>query len=234
MRQHKSHISLLALSTSFVLLFSLLTISQSASGFDATPPRVESCEINVKSIPATGGEVTVTAQIKSVNDLERTPIIRMFNEGYDRWIADINYAKLVTGDLKFGTWTSTFTVLADRKPDRYYVKFDALYDKGGNSDRAPFMCKNAYVDYGGYIPLASTPTPTPFPTPAPTVTVTATPAPAPTVTVTATPAPAPTVYVKNPVDLDLSDSIARLQIQVSTLNAKLKKICAAKRKPKGC
>jgi hypothetical protein len=73
-----------------------------------------------------------------------------------------------------------------------------------------------------------------MPAPAPTVTVTAMPAPAPTVTVTATPAPVPTVYVKNPADLALSDSIARLQIQVSLLNAKLKKICAAKPKPKGC
>ena len=72
------------------------------------------------------------------------------------------------------------------------------------------------------------------PAPAPTVTVTATPAPAPTVTVTATPAPAPTVYITNPSDKNLIDLVTSLKSQVSLLNAKLKKICAAKPKPKGC
>jgi hypothetical protein len=77
--------------------------------------------------------------------------------------------------------------------------------------------------------------------PVPTVTVTAKPAPAPTVTVTATPAPAPTVYTVNPADQSLADmvktltNVVRSQTgQLSTLNAKLKKICSAKPKPKGC
>ena len=71
-------------------------------------------------------------------------------------------------------------------------------------------------------------------TPTPTATITAKPAPAPTVTITATPAPAPTVYVTNPVDTTLSDSVKSLKSQLSKLNSKLKKICAAKPKPKGC
>jgi hypothetical protein len=70
--------------------------------------------------------------------------------------------------------------------------------------------------------------------PAPAVTVTAQPAPAPTVTVTAQPAPAPTVYITNPADQNLSDLVASLKAQVTLLNAKVKKICAAKPKPKGC
>jgi hypothetical protein len=88
---------------------------------------------------------------------------------------------------------------------------------------------------------APTVTVTATPAPAPTVTVTATPAPAPTVTVTATPAPAPTVYTVNPADQSLADmvktltNVVRSQTgQLSTLNAKLKKICSAKPKPKGC
>ena len=72
------------------------------------------------------------------------------------------------------------------------------------------------------------------PAPTPTVTVTATPAPAPTVTVTATPAPAPTVYVTNPSDKNLTDLVTSLKSQVNLLNAKLKKICAVKPKPKNC
>jgi hypothetical protein len=72
------------------------------------------------------------------------------------------------------------------------------------------------------------------PAPTPTVTVTAKPSPAPTVTVTAIPAPAPTVYVTNPADATLADSVKSLKSQLSMLNSKLKKICAAKPKPKGC
>jgi hypothetical protein len=81
---------------------------------------------------------------------------------------------------------------------------------------------------------APTVTVTAQPAPAPTVTVTAQPAPAPTVTVTAQPAPAPTVYITNPSDQNLSDLVASLKSQVTLLNAKVKRICAAKPKPKGC
>jgi hypothetical protein len=66
------------------------------------------------------------------------------------------------------------------------------------------------------------------------VTVTATPAPVPTVTVTATPAPAATIYVTNPADKNLSDLVTILKKQVSTLKAKLKKVCSVKPKPKRC
>ena len=58
--------------------------------------------------------------------------------------------------------------------------------------------------------------------------------PAPTVTVTATPAPAQTVYVSNPADKTLTDLVTSLKAQVSLLNAKVKKICSVKPKPKGC
>ena len=72
------------------------------------------------------------------------------------------------------------------------------------------------------------------PKPAPTVTVTATPAPAPTVTVTAIPAPAPTVYVTNPADTSLQDLVSSLRERISLLEKKIKKVCSAKPKPKGC
>jgi len=73
-----------------------------------------------------------------------------------------------------------------------------------------------------------------LPTPTPTVTVTAIPAPAPTVTVTATPAPSPTPTVTNPTDQTLRDLVTSLISQIGLLNAKVKKICAVKPKPKGC
>ena len=186
-----------------------------AIAFDTTPPKVESCEINVKSIPSTGGEVTVTAKIKSVFDLDRTPVIRMFNNGYERWIADVKSAQLASGDMKSGTWTSTFSVLTDRKPDRYYVFFDALWDKGGNSNKMSFKCEDAYVDYGGYL----APSPTPTPTPTPTL---------------KTMPPQSTESGVNSEVFKLRSQLALLQTELKTLQFKMKKICSAKPKPKGC
>ena len=61
-----------------------------------------------------------------------------------------------------------------------------------------------------------------------------TPTPSPTVTVTASPSPLPTVYIQNEADKELVGSIAILRSQVNSLNAKIKKICSAKPKPKGC
>jgi len=99
------------------------------------------------------------------------------------------------------------------------------------------------------VTVTATPAPAPTvtvtatPAPAPTVTVTAAPAPAPTVTVTATPAPAPTVtvtatpapiYIENPTNQGLTSLVTKLNSQVKLLNAKVKKICAVKPKPKGC
>lgn len=80
-----------------------------------------------------------------------------------------------------------------------------------------------------FIPRTS---PTVAPTPAASVAVK--PTPAPTVTVTATPAPGPTVFVKNPTDETLLALVASQKSQIALLNAKLKKICSAKPKPKGC
>ena len=79
--------------------------------------------------------------------------------------------------------------------------------------------------------------PLPTATPKPSATL----SPTPTVTVTATPAPAPTVYSVNPADQTLADTIKTLtgvvqsqKRQIDLLNAKVKKICSAKPKPKGC
>ena len=57
---------------------------------------------------------------------------------------------------------------------------------------------------------------------------------APTETKVPTPAPVPTVYVTNPSDKNLNDLVTSLKGQVNLLNAKLRKICAVKPKPKHC
>lgn len=112
------------------------------------------------------------------------------------------------------------------------VKGSAVY--GGTDDivSAPIT----FLSRSGSPTTAPVPTVTVTakPSPVPTVTVTATPVPAPTVTVTAQPAPAPTVYVTNPADQNISDLVASLKSQVNLLNSKIKRICGAKPKPKGC
>jgi hypothetical protein len=70
-----------------------------------------------------------------------------------------------------------------------------------------------------------------LPTPAPTVTVTAKPLPAPTVTVTAQPVQAITDWAQMET---LKAELAIVKNDLRAVNAKLKKICAAKPKPKGC
>ena len=117
-----------------------------------------------------------------------------------------------------------YDALLSRGTQPFTLRFSVqYYSSSGISNPAPIS-----------IPFKFTERTAVSPTPAPTVTVTATPAPAPTVTVTATPAPAPTVYLTNPSDKTLTDLVASLKGQVSLLNAKLKKICAIKPKPKGC
>jgi len=75
-----------------------------------------------------------------------------------------------------------------------------------------------------------------LPTPMPTVTVTAKPLPAPTVTVTATPLPTSAVgAVTAWAEMEtLKAQVAIARNDLRALQAKLKKICAVKPKPKGC
>lgn len=83
-------------------------------------------------------------------------------------------------------------------------------------------------------PITFKPRTSPSVAPTPTASVKANPTPVPTVTVTAVPAPGPTVYVTNPADANLQDLVSSLKIQISSLEKKLKKVCAAKPKPRGC
>jgi hypothetical protein len=162
------------------------------------------------------------------------------NSGYDLLVAKYDLID------RFGTsiaYDSAMSVVKGGTTTMLSIWLDAFINKGaapyklqfaiqfysstGVGNPAPISVPFEFADRSGAPPVASA-------TPAPTVTVTATPAPAPTVTVTATPAPAPTVYLINPSDKNLADLVTSLKGQVSLLNAKVKKICAVKPKPKGC
>jgi hypothetical protein len=120
-----------------------------------------------------------------------------------------------------------------------------------NNGLGPYVMKIFVKDYSSTqreiskeIYFLAIPGSTAQPVPAPTVTVTAQPLPAPTVTITAQPLPAPTVTVTaqavpapavtlNP-DPALLEKIRALDSALKTANAKIKKVCATKPKPKFC
>ena len=218
------------------LVASAILFNGSAIAFDATPPKVESCTISPRQVSdVTGGNVRVTIKVSSKSGLSSNvlSVLNLKNNPSNevRQLGGFIMSR-ESGDEFSGTWIQDIAVKPGLMPGIYELSIFPLTDKVQNGT---FFqgCPGQDVAYGVAIPTPTpTLTPTPTPTPTPTVTVTATPA--PTVTVTALPTPAPTVYVKNPADLALSDSVTRLQKQLSVLNAKLKKICAAKPKPKGC
>jgi hypothetical protein len=96
------------------------------------------------------------------------------------------------------------------------AKYSYLSGKSDELVSAPFE----------FVPRAAV-----LPTPAPTVTVTANPLPAPTVTVTAQPVQAITDWAQMET---LKAELAIVKNDLRAVNAKLKKICSAKPKPKGC
>lgn len=233
-----------------VLVVSSIFINGSAIAFDATPPKVESCTVSPRQISdVTGGNVRVTIKVASTNGLSSNVLstlnLKNNTSSSTRTLGGFIMSR-ESGDEFSGTWIQDIEVKPGLMPGIYELTIFPLTDKVQNGTF--FLgCPGQDVSYGV---VAQTPTPTPSlmptptpaptvtvtatPAPAPTVTVTATPVPAPTITVTATPVPAPTVYVTNPADSSLADSVKSLKSQLSLLTLKLKKICSAKPKPKGC
>jgi|LauGreDrversion4_2_1035121.scaffolds.fasta_scaffold50342_2 hypothetical protein len=207
----------------YILLSVLITATGNADkalAFDATPPKLENCKVTPNILPASGGELVFTARITSVNGLDRTPVVRMFNKSMTRWIADIVSVDLISGDSKLGEYQGKVTVKANLAPDRYYVTFDPLWDVSQNRTQM-IWCFDAFVDYAGYTP----PKPSPSPTP------------------TSTPKNAqPSISQENydalvASNLQLRSQIASLQAQVKALIAiqnKYNKVCSSRVKPKGC
>jgi len=210
-------------SISYILLSVLIAATGNADrglAFDASPPKLENCKVTPNILPASGGELVFTARITSVNGLDRTPVVRMFNKSMTRWIADIVSVDLISGDSKLGEYQGKVTVKANLAPDRYYVTFDPLWDVSQNRTQM-IWCFDAFVDYAGYTP----PKPSPSPTP------------------TSTPKNAqPSISQENydalvASNLQLRSQIASLQAQVKALIAiqnKYNKVCSSRVKPKGC
>jgi hypothetical protein len=214
------------------LVFSSSIFSQRALSFDTTPPKVESCTISPREISdVLGGTVRVTIKVVSKSGLTSNvlSVLNLKNNttGSTRQLGGFIMNR-VSGDEFSGTWVQDIPIRAGLFPGVYELTIFPLTDSVQNGTGF-LSCPGQDVSYGVPVPAAtptSSPSMTPTPSPKPT--------PAPTVTVTATPLPAPTVYISNPADESLRNQIIVLRTQVSQLEKKLKKVCAAKPKPKGC
>ena len=208
----------------YILLSVLIAVTGNADkalAFDATPPKLENCKVTPNILPASGGELVFTARITSVNGLDRTPVVRMFNKGMTRWIADVVSVSLISGDSKSGEYQGKVTVKPNLAPDRYYVTFDPLWDVSQNRTQM-IWCFDAFVDYAGYTPPKPSPSPTPT-TPTPRATATPSPNPTPIATASATTnnQNESTVVIAN-----LQSQLALLRAQMLVLDSKMKKICS--------
>lgn len=116
------------------------------------------------------------------------------------------------------TWSDFYLV---RGTEPFTLKFLVEnYSSLGVSNPAPVSVPFKFTERTGAVP-----------TPVPTVTVTAKPLPAPTVTVTAQPVQAITDWAAMET---LKAELAIAKNDLKAVNAKLKKICSVKPKPKGC
>jgi len=187
-----------------------------AFAFDSTPPSLGTVTLSQNSVPETGGTVVVTAQVtSSAYGLEQAPLFILQQSGYSKNFSCTRPSamrmSLVSGDEKNGLYRCEADILPPLKPGIYKLVFFPLTDKGGNSTN-----NFEYTNFSVAVGVAA-PTPKPTLTSKPTVTQ----------------PPSQTSDATTDV-LTLKSQVSSLQSQLKALEGKIKKICSAKPKPKGC
>jgi len=199
----------------------LLASGSPANAFDSNPPSVESCTISPRVVSdVTGGIVRVTIKVKSSNGLSSNilSVLNMKNNTSStlRQLGGFIMNR-ESGDDFSGTWIQDINVKAGLMPGLYELSIFPLEDKVQN--RTSFLsCPGQEVSYGVVEP-------TPNPAPRASQTPTASPQP----TATAKTSSESSAFVTN-----LKSQLAFLRTQMATLQAKMKKICSVKPRPKGC
>lgn len=199
----------------FVLVAAALTFSNlnANAAYNPTKPVVSQCSATPTIIPEAGGQLQVTLHI-----VDPTPVnyvvVNVMNSSADS-IA-FGSLSLTGGSATDGDWSKTFTIKPDLKPGIYSVVAQTVMDTSNNSISF-YTCPNSKIIYGNV--TVQNPQPVPSATPKSSAT------------------PKPSLPVQSAQDLDLNylkSQIASLQTQLRTIEAKMKKICAVKPKPKGC
>lgn len=207
----------------------MVSANSPSSAFDSTIPILVSATTNTNSVSENGGTITLTVVTKTSSyDLDQNPlpVVYVNTKPFSCTGNDGLRMSLISGDGKNGTYKCDIIFTSPLKPGIYAMTIFPLTDKGGNT--TGFLDPKINITIGN---LQITPSPAPSPT--------------------ATPTPTPTKNVtldQSAVIADLSTQLALLKSQITNLEAqlkkstgatnsavaKLKKICLAKPKPKGC
>jgi hypothetical protein len=146
----------------FVVLGLATLVIAPASGFDSTPPSLDSSTISQSQMSDAGGNVTVTLTITSNSGLANQPVIVIdLPSDANRQLAG-GVVPLTSGDSKNGVYSQQFQIPASLMPGTYQLVVFPLTDTSQNST-GKFLYTNSYLTYGN----ATSTTPTPVPTPTP-------------------------------------------------------------------
>jgi len=189
----------------------------SAYAFDSTPPTVDSCSVTPSSLPDTGGTITATIHITSLNGVSGLPVAPFYLQGdTTRQLGGLTL-QLQSGDIKSGTWTETVNVPGNLMPGKYVMTIFPLSDTAQNSTKSFYACPNAVVQYG----TVNTPMPTPSASP---------------ISQGAPDYLSQIVALQSQV-ASLTAEVQKMnsyKLQVLNLTNQLHRICAVKKKPAGC
>jgi len=151
---------------SLLVVLGLVTlVIAPASGFDSTPPSLDSATISQSQISDSGGNVTVTLKISSNTGLANPPVIVFdLTSDANRQLAG-GVVPLTSGDSKNGIYSRQFQIPASLMPGIYQLVVFPLTDTSQNV--ASFIDTHSYLTYGSVTSASPTPSTTPTPTPTP-------------------------------------------------------------------
>ena len=203
----------LALVGLFIVVTTVFTVSAKAADSSISLSCVTFSWPETIYRPLTDGNVRPNITFKNDCRVDLLSVNYQLNDKYGSSVASGGIVGIKAGitSVSGETWLDS---RLSRGTEPFTLQFSVEYFSGdGISNPAPITIPFKFAER-----TATVPTPTS----------------SPAVVNTPRPSPAATIYVTNPADQTLIDLVSSLKGQVSLLNAKLKKICSAKPKPKGC
>jgi len=215
-------VSILGIGLNFVM------IPTAIAAYNPTLPTVVECQTSTTDIPGTGGQLDVTLHI-----VDPTPVNFVVVNVMDKSAHSIaaGVLQLSSGAATDGMWSKTLTIAQDLRPGFYNVVAQTVSDTSNNAINF-YFCPNLTINYGN-APATPLPIHTQVLTPTPKASTAATVTPIPAVTPTNAANPDAVSTLSGKYNQLLSQ-LSLVQNQLTALNNKISKICAAKPKPKGC
>jgi serine protease len=137
--------------TPSALLLLLFSNISPARAFDPTPPVIDSCAVSPNFLPDSGGSISATVHITSVNGLTGTvaAFFALQRDG-SRQLSGTGGIVMTqqSGDSHSGIWTLTKSVDPNLMPGRYLLTITPLRDTVQNSTQGFYTCTTGFVDYG--------------------------------------------------------------------------------------